>query len=249
MSDQWVELNKTINALWEQVPEDLRESLQEKFYAYISTGKAEKLKVLVEENPIMKEIALTDQSIISGPVYEYYPEMIKYLVAELGIDVDFRRPEAINRTQLSEVLFRHHRDHRNVNFPDQVKFDLKCRTVEILLELGADVNAVDFLCDTSLHYAISRLGIRDLVELNNGLAIIEMLLEKGANPNLQEHNGMTPLYLALSNTQIPLFLLEPIVELLIQYGADETIADYKGITPKILILQRPPVTHVGMCDR
>jgi ankyrin repeat protein len=64
------------------------------------------------------------------------------------------------------------------------------RQVEIsdyLFRVGVDVNAQDDHWGTALHVAVQ----------TGQLAVIKMLLDKGADPNVKNHKGFTPLELAL----------------------------------------------------
>lgn len=53
-----------------------------------------------------------------------------------------------------------------------------------------------------------------LAVLNGNIAIVHSLLESGANPNLENHRGITPLHIAVDNEHAEIALL------LIQHGAD-----------------------------
>ena len=72
--------------------------------------------------------------------------------------------------------------------------------VKLLLEAGADLNALDAIGNTVLHIA-SENGV------NN---IIYLYLEKGVKPNLRNNNGNTALHFATMNDNIDVlyFLLE-----------------------------------------
>lgn len=232
-----MELNKKINALWAQLPSEL--DLDEKFYARIMTGKTDKLRVIVEQYPLLKEIAKTDQSILLGPVYNYQPAMIQYLVNKLGLDTEFRRREgAFERTLLLEVLHQHHTSHRNVNLSPEKKFDLKCATIKMLLDLHANIQATDCFGNAALHYAITNIQHIDVVTTNNAERIIKILLKNQADPNQQNNVGKTSLHTLLCLNQFSLDLIEPLIKLLIDHGAREDIGDKIGLTPKIMILQR-----------
>lgn len=241
--DNQQELNERVNALWAQLP--VTNNLDEKFYAWVSHGKLNKFRNLVNEYPLMKEIAQIDQTIILGPVYNYHPDMIYYLVKELGLDPDFRRIEDVNRTILMVLLRHHHTEHRNVNLPNTEKFKRKIKTLEMLILAGADLDAIDLLGNTPLHYAISHIETRDIVATDRAPQAIEILLKSGADPNKQNFHGQTPLHKLLQKTQIPLVILLPTIELLIQYGAQENITDSAGNTPRTLVLSRSPLSAVA----
>ena len=57
-----------------------------------------------------------------------------------------------------------------------------------------------------------------------------MLLDKGANPNAKESDGITPLMYAAENKIINPQTRNEIVQLLLDKGADKTIKDKDGKT-------------------
>lgn len=84
------------------------------------------------------------------------------------------------------------------------------------------VNLVDNKKRSALHFASSR-G-------NDGL--VHLLLQQGADPNIQDLNGNTPLHLAACTHHIR------VITLLLRYGADVKKADIGGKTPLNLSLSR-----------
>ncbi|HUF71391.1 MAG TPA: ankyrin repeat domain-containing protein [Gammaproteobacteria bacterium] len=103
-----------------------------------------------------------------------------------------------------------------------------------LIEAGADVNQWDVYGQAPLYtlignYTRSGTGSIDPVNETDGLAIVRMLLDRGANPNMQvffrpagvrgstNTRGSTPLIRAANNGD------REMVELLMEHGADPTI--------------------------
>jgi ankyrin repeat protein len=85
-----------------------------------------------------------------------------------------------------------------------------------LIQAGADVNIAESPDgDTALWIATTE----------SALEVMEALLKKGANPNLQPRNGYTPLHIAAMNG------LVDEVKLLLRYGAKPMIRDAGGRTP------------------
>ena len=80
-----------------------------------------------------------------------------------------------------------------------------CETIHFsLVHYAADKNDMDFLnklyevgapLNTLNRYGLSALNM-SIANLNEEM--VRALLEKGANPNLQDRNGWTPLYIAVS---------------------------------------------------
>eukprot|EP01012_Entosiphon_sulcatum_P017521 TRINITY_DN22284_c0_g1_i1.p1 TRINITY_DN22284_c0_g1~~TRINITY_DN22284_c0_g1_i1.p1 ORF type:complete len:239 (+),score=55.12 TRINITY_DN22284_c0_g1_i1:40-717(+) len=65
---------------------------------------------------------------------------------------------------------------------------------------------------------------------NNQLAVAQLLLKYGANPNLRDSRKQTPLHYACLNNNMPL------IQLLIENGASMNIVDDRGVPPLLYAL-------------
>jgi len=103
------------------------------------------------------------------------------------------------------------------------------RMVEMLLQHGARVSAPadDAEQDTPLHDAAQR----------GGVALAGLLLRYGADPNLPNAFGRTPLHTAC--LQLPWQQEPALVEMLVDHGADPRLRDNSGRLPQDLILGHP----------
>jgi len=89
-------------------------------------------------------------------------------------------------------------------------------TVQVLLQLGADVNIKDNEMDTALHWAAIKGGQRT--------DIVKALLDSGASINMQDKQGRTPLtYTIRVNSPA-------IANILLDHGANVYLKDKKGMT-------------------
>lgn len=105
----------------------------------------------------------------------------------------------------------------NSGYIDEMKTFLQsCHSIDQL------INRHDNKGRTALHFAASR-GSDEIVHL---------LLEYGANPNMQDYNGNTPLHLAACTHHIR------VITLLLRFGANVTTTDSFGKTPLHLALSR-----------
>lgn len=86
-----------------------------------------------------------------------------------------------------------------------------------LAQRGADTFAVNEQGETATHLA-AQLG---------AAALLDRLLEGGANPNARDQGGRTPLHAALS---LPAAQLDAVVQSLIRHGADPELASNNGET-------------------
>ncbi len=85
----------------------------------------------------------------------------------------------------------------------------------LLVEAGADVNALDHSGGTPLHRAV----------LMGQTSLVQWLLENGADPALAANHQQTALHTAVLRNY------PEIVELLLEYGSDATSEDSQGRTP------------------
>ena len=101
----------------------------------------------------------------------------------------------------------------NHDYLDRSKITVE--TVRLLVDHGADVNALDCSHSTPLH----------LASLRGVLEVVQILIKHGADVNAQNETNSTPLHRAslLGDIQI--------VQLLIGHGADVTAKDWKHQTP------------------
>jgi len=92
-----------------------------------------------------------------------------------------------------------------------------------LIQAGASVNVQNFEGKTALYHAVSQF--KENNDRNLIYDIVKALLYFGANPNIADESGITPLHVACSLGIVPL------VELLIDNGAWINIKDGDGDTP------------------
>lgn len=66
---------------------------------------------------------------------------------------------------------------------DKMSVDKRIEIMEYLLDLKSDINKQDELGQTALHIAVK----------NNDVDVINMLIKRGADANIKNCNGLTPL--------------------------------------------------------
>jgi uncharacterized protein len=117
-------------------------------------------------------------------------------------------------------------DKNLVNIKDKLERTLLMESVifkkeaiaRLLISSGVDINAKEAKGWTALHFAVQSF-LPD---------IIQLLIEKGANVNIQDNYGNTPLLNALGifdGTH------KDVILLLIQAGADKDLKNNSGVSP------------------
>lgn len=102
-----------------------------------------------------------------------------------------------------------------------------------LLDMGADINAVDYSSKTALYTAVQWA--------NDNCA--QILLQRGADPNIANERGRTPLHSAALNDHANLIVL------LLAYGSDSSIGDEDGTTPLAVARRRQKPHIISLLDK
>lgn len=112
--------------------------------------------------------------------------------------------------------------------------DQDAASVSEQLQCGADVNATgpDLYRRTPLHEAVSS---------ECPVEVVRLLLAAGANPNVRDAGGRTPLHFAVSAGTAP------VVRLLLDHGADPDILDNRGTSPLSLSFLAPDKAVQQLC--
>jgi ankyrin repeat protein len=99
------------------------------------------------------------------------------------------------------------------------------------IEEGANVNEQDKNGWSALYYAVDA----------GNISIIELLLRNGANVDIKDIYGITPLYRAVFNCEGD----GSIIKLLLNYGADKYLKNNFGVSPYDLshIISNYPVSQ------
>jgi len=124
-------------------------------------------------------------------------DTIRRIVAS-GVDVDVRNGAIYMTGRIENQTSLHVAAHSG-----------KIKAAELLLSLGADIEARDRCYETPLHHAV--MGFPNL-------AMVEFLLDNGADINAKTDYGTTPLIMITDYAEERVGAL-PILELLLERGA------------------------------
>ncbi|KAH8671630.1 ankyrin repeat-containing domain protein [Xylariales sp. PMI_506] len=131
-------------------------------------------------------------------------------------------------------------DNRETPLIRAVKGEMGNSIISLMLESGAPVNATDKEFNTALHYAAMQRASAEVRNVDS----IRTLLAYGANHNIRNQRGRTPLYKAV------MWKHQGRATELLDYGADLEVADNNGWTPLYgAVLQGNASLTKLLCDR
>uniref|UniRef100_A0ABD2XIN3 Uncharacterized protein n=1 Tax=Trichogramma kaykai TaxID=54128 RepID=A0ABD2XIN3_9HYME len=143
----------------------------------------------------------------------------------------------------------------------------KPKVVKLLLKNGSNPNLANKNGETPLHNICKRVRIKEvsvtllrtpsvLIDLKNRMKAAKSLLRRGANPNLVDKNGSTPLLILCNSVLENVDYLEDtklrsaskehekkLVKLLLRKGADPNVANIKGLVPLHICVWRLDFNH------
>jgi len=163
--------------------------------AYI--GDMEKVKTLVEQGADVNTPAMYDTTALHAAANGGNKDVVEFLISK-GARVDARDTFGLPPLYYAAL-------HNNEEITD------------LLLDKGTDIDAKHYDY-TLLYYAIFHVG-------DQAKDAIKLLIKKGANVNVKDRGGFTPLIYAIWLNY------RDVVELLINSGADVNAEDSEGFTP------------------
>ena len=181
---------------------------------------------LTEENEIVHLLAAVYEKIGDYPAAELAQEKLMRIILD-NFDEYGTDEELVSEVQtLSRLLNLFHTRLQVLGSASQTyaKLSIVRRAARLDLEqlnialFDQGLIVLDYLDQpntSSLHIAIQRRAPN----------LAQLLLQKGANPNLQDNNGDTPLHIAVR------YRIEAMVKLLLQWDAHIEIEDMRGSTP------------------
>ncbi|GIQ68087.1 ankyrin repeat domain-containing protein [Xylanibacillus composti] len=204
-------------------------------------GDTETMRILLQEHPeLLHETMENGESPLTAAMYYGRRNSVELLL-QLGVTVTVHEAAMLGDADTVAYLL-----DQEPSLLDTFSFDgwtplhLACffgghEAAELLIQRGAQLNIAsqNEMANCPIHAAAA--GKRTL--------IVKLLLEHGADPNVQQHGGWTPLHQAANNFDVGM------VELLLAYQADPTIAEKGGMTPRQLAEEKGYEEIIAALDK
>ena len=185
----------------------------------VLAGQVEVSQLLIEHSINLDIRDTEDWTLLHMAAYRGLFEISQILLERHGaIEACLNMRNKKGRTALHLASRNHHSD-----------------IVELLLKLGAHVQAQDYHNMTPLHLAIQGPATWFLVDDERSSSITQLLIAHGASVHVWDKNNRTPLHLA-SLSEVP-----NTMAILLKFGADVDSRDDDNMTPLHLSLNRPYV--------
>lgn len=198
------------------------------FFQAITMGDVGQVDALLQSEPgLSRALAVNGVSAVLWAAYHGQGEVLERLIAA-DVELDVFEAAAVGDLGRARALLSESPALANAHSGDGFSplglaaFFGNMEVVTLLLSCGANPNAASRnpMRVTPLHSAVAHRQ-RDVSS-----RMAEALLRFGADPNLQQQGGWTPLHQAAAHGR------EDLVELLLEHGADPSASSVEGLTPE-----------------
>ncbi len=205
------------------------------------SGDAEAIRAMLQSNPELVQATLPGgESPLTAALY-YGKQAAVEALLDCGVNVSIHEASALGDVETLDFLLNYEpKLIAEYSYDGWTPLHLACffggyEAAELLITRGASVNArsANGMRNMPIHTAAA----------GNRTAIARLLLENGANPNVQQSGGWTPIQQSVDHYD------RDTVQLLLEHGADPsipqesgktafTIAEEKGFTELLELLNR-----------
>lgn len=200
---------------------------QQQLLEAIQNGNTEQAKALaLGNNDLLSERTEGGVSMLMLAIYHRKHEIVDEFL-DMGVEPDLFESAALGKRERVKNLINFRPKLANTFSPDGfTPLGLACffghaEVVEYLLNNGADPN-LGAKNSMRVHPIHSAVAVRDR---DLSLRIAEMLLDAGADPNVEQQGGITPLHAAAAHGN------EQMIDLLVDHGAQIDVKNGDGKTP------------------
>jgi ankyrin repeat protein len=212
-----------------QLAESVQRIKNEMISAIKSKDVAKVKDLLDQDSSLVNTQTETGDTAILMAVY-YGANEVKDLLLAKGAELNIYEASAVGETKRVQTILEsqpeliHSYSHDGWTPLHLASFFGYTETVRYLLDKQADHQAKsqNGMGNTPLHAALA----------GRHTDASYLLIEAGANPNIQDSSGWTPLHLAAANG------MKPMVELLLSKGADKSLANNKLQSPLDLAIEK-----------
>lgn len=183
-------------------------------------GETDRMKALIQSDPkLLEATAPNGETPLMAAMYHGMRTAVELLL-EQGVHVNIFEAAAIGDDETLAYMLDHAPELVNeFSYDGWTPLHLAVffgayEAAELLIARGADVNAFsrNGLVNMPIHAAAA--GKRT--------SLVQLLLEKGANPNVQQRGGWTPLHQAVEHCDAGM------IQLLLDHGADPLVTQHQG---------------------
>lgn len=206
-------INKAIQSLfWSKNEKSTPEEAIEKINIVIDAGADINLEIC-NMTPLAMAVTLPQQIKEEGMKYEKVIDnnidSSPDICSVNGVSKPCKETTAADRMKMKAEI-------RKIFAEEQEKLEpYIIRIVDILVNKGANINEKSHGV-APLHFAAN-------IQVKESYQVLKHLLEKGANPNVTDMQGNTPLFVANFADN------KSVIDMLVSFGADTTIKNNKGL--------------------
>ena len=190
------------------------------FYIALSRGNSEAAQIIYKLTPKGDKTKYHNTKHISGAIVGGLCDYITFLIdksANLPTDI-YIPSEAVKDSNLEAIKLAG--KHFSLQFRIPELYEIRSpQLISCVLDNCMDIDKKDSQGDSYLHHVVAR----------NNSAFVELLLNRGADVNVINNNGLTPLYCVQTYA---------VAKLLLEHNANMEVKKHNGATPLFYLAEK-----------